>query len=188
MIRHLTQHSVVKWFAGLVTGLLLSTLGIVAVLSFTGYFEQEHLRWLERQLHAAAAQSGGTLSVATGYIEPGVEGIFVLDAISGDLTCGVLNPRSGQIAGLFRRNVAADLGVQQGKQPKYLMVTGAVEQRSQISNVRPALSLVYVADATTGRYAGYMMPWNTQVINQNQTIAQTFIPIGGGSARNVPIE
>jgi hypothetical protein len=121
-------------------------------------------------------------------IEQGIEGIFVLDFITGELTCGVMNPRTGQIAGLFRRNVAADLGVAQGKQPKYLMVTGNLDAKSIVSNVRPALSVVYVADSTTGRYMGYLLPWNTQTINLNRTQVQTFVPIGGGTARNAIIE
>jgi hypothetical protein len=188
MIRKILNHRYASLIAGLAIGCSFSGLLIACVLYFGGYIEQSRTRWLETRLHAAAAQGDGSLSIATGPIEPGIEGLFVLDAISGDLTCGVLNPRTGQIAGLFRRNIALDLGVEQGKQPKYLMVTGALELKSQVSNIRPALSLVYVADATTGRYAGYMMPWNTQVINQNQAIVQTFRPIGGGSARNVVLE
>lgn len=188
MIRKTLNHRYTSLVAGLAVGCSVSGVVIACVLHFGGYIEQARTRWLETWLHAAAAQGEGTLSIATGPIEPGIEGLFVLDSISGDLTCGVLNPRTGQIAGLFRRNVAVDLGVEQGKQPKYLLVTGAFELKSQVSNIRPAMSLVYVADSTTGRYAGYMMPWNTQVINQNQTVVQTFHPIGGGSARNVPLE
>src|SRR5262245_11062368 len=106
-----------RWtlFAGLAAGLLANLFIALAVLQWLGVFERARIHWLETKLHAAAAQTGGSLAVATGFIEHGVEGIFVLDFVSGDLTCGVLNPRTGQMAGLFKRNVANDLGVVQGK-------------------------------------------------------------------------
>jgi hypothetical protein len=190
MIRQLFQriqrHAAL--LAGLGMGLLVSVGAACAVLQWSGAWEKARIRSLETRLHAAASHSSDTLAVATGYIDQGVEGIFVLDFISGYLTCGVLNPRSGQIAGLFRRNVAADLGVVQGKQPKYLMVTGYFDAKGTVSNTRPALSLVYVADSTTGRYVGYMLPWNSQALNANRPQIQNLVPIGGGSARNVAIE
>jgi hypothetical protein len=187
MIRQLV-HRRGALLAGLGTGLLLSGLVALGLLHGSGALERARVRWLETRLHAAAAQNSGALAVATGYIEQGVEGIFVLDFISGDLTCGVLNPRTGQMAGLFKRNVAADLGVVQGKQPKYLMTTGFFDAKGTVSNTRPALSLVYIADTTTGNYIGYMLPWNSQALNANRVQIQSFIPIGGGSARKIAIE
>jgi hypothetical protein len=188
MIRQIIHHRGTRVVAGLTTGLCISGLVACAVLQACGYFDAARSRWLEKRLHAAAAQGGSTLAVATGMIEQGIEGIFVLDFITGDLTGGVLNPRTGQIGGLFRRNIAADLGVEQGKQPKYLMLTGHFDAKGMVSNTRPAMSIVYVADENTGRYMGYMLPWNPQLINQNRPQLQALVPIGGGSARNAIIE
>jgi hypothetical protein len=99
-----------------------------------------------------------------------------------------MNPRTGQVSGVFRRNITQDLGAEQGKQPKYLMVTGMLDVRGFATNDRPALSLVYVADSNTGNYMAYILPWNTQVTSQNRVVVNTFRPIGGGSARNLPVE
>lgn len=143
---------------------------------------------LETPLHALATHGGDSMAIATGPIDEGVEGVFMLDFITGELTCQVLNPRTGTLAGLYKRQIAQDLGVEAGKQPKYLMVTGAIEIRQNISNVKPADSLLYIADANTGRYACYMLPWNKAAFSQNVAQANEIIPIGGGSARNAVVE
>lgn len=143
---------------------------------------------LETPLHAMGTHGGDSMAICTGLIEEGVEGVFVLDFITGELTCKILNPRTGTLAGLYKRTVSADLGVEQGKQPKYLMVTGLFQLRQNVSNVRPADSLLYVADANTGRYVAYLLPWNKTALNQNLGQASQLIPIGTGSARNVEVE
>jgi hypothetical protein len=128
------------------------------------------------------------MAIATGPIQDGVEGFFVLDFITGELTCSVLNPRSGQMGGAYRANVVNDLGVEQGKQPQYLMVTGAAEFRTQGGNLVPAESVVYVADANTGRYVAYWLPWNRQAAQQNFPQAAAMQVLGKGSARNIQVE
>ena len=188
MIRRLVYHRVTLLMGGLATGLLISSGFSLLGLYACGYLPAARVRWLETKLHAAAAQSGDSMAVATGAIDEGVEGIFVLDFISGDLTCGVLNPRTGQLGGLFKHNVVQDLGVQQGKQPKYMLVTGIYTSPARGSNTRPAQSIVYVADSTSGRYVGYSLPWNSQLLNSNVPQIQGMNLIGAGSARNVPLE
>ena len=143
---------------------------------------------LEIPLHALGTHGGDSMAICTGPIEEGVEGVFVLDFITGELTCKVINPRTGTLAGLYKRTVSADLGVEQGKQPKYLMVTGTFQLRQNISNVRPADSILYVADANTGRYVAYLLPWNKTALNQNLAQASQLIPIGRGTARNIEVE
>jgi len=142
----------------------------------------------DSRLHALATHGNDSMVVATGPIDEGVEGMFILDAITGDLTCQVLNPRTGTLAGLYRRNVSSDLGTEQGKTPKYLMVMGAIELRQSISNVKPANSIVYVADANSGRYVAYLLPWNKAAFSQNVAQANDLIVIGRGSARNIEVE
>jgi len=185
MIRRFLQHRATLLVAGLFVGLCLSCLVAGIGLHLTGFFESARIRRLETQLHAAAAQSSDTMSIATGAIDEGVEGIFVLDFISGELTCGVLNPRTGQVGGMFQRNVVGDLGVQQGKQPKYLMTTGIYTAPAAGKNTRPAQSVVYVADSTSGKYVGYILPWNSQLLNSNIAQIQPMVPVLTGSARNV---
>ncbi len=173
------------FFVGVSLGLLIG-LGMLAGVTLTASLNPYAV--LETPLHALATHGGDTMAIATGPIDEGVEGLFILDYITGELTCQVLNPRFGTLAGLYKRNVSQDLGVEQGKQPKYLIVTGRLEVRQNISNVKPANSIVYVADANTGRYVAYLLPWNKAAFQQNVAQANELIPIGKGSARNIEVE
>ena len=129
------------------------------------------------------------MAIATGPIGDGIEGLFVLDFITGYLRCQVLNSRTGGAGGIYEHNVAADLGVQQGKQPRYLMTTGAAEFRYQGGgNVRPAGCVLYVADTNTGRYVAYMLPWNPAAAQYNATQRYPMVPLFKDTARNLVIE
>jgi len=141
-------------------------------------------------LHASATDSTNTMAIATGHIADGVEGLFVLDFITGNLQCTVLNPRTGGAGGMFQYNVSSDLGVQQGKQPRYLMTTGVAEFRipGLGGNVRPAGCVCYVADANTGRYAAYALPWNKVASQYNATQSNPMRFLYKGAARNVALE
>lgn len=174
--------------AGLLVGLMVSAAAMGGALHTWGYFDDHQIPLLEQQLHAIATHGSDKMALATGRIDEGVEGIFILDFITGDLTCQVLNPRSGTLGGLFRQNVVQDLGVEQGKQPKYLLVTGGLEIRQNISNVRPAKSLVYVADSNTGHWVAYMLPWNQQLANAGGAQAAPMVAVGRGTARNAVVE
>ena len=173
---------------GLFVGLTISVAATFATLASWGYLKRGKTQMLEQQLHAMATHGADSMAIATGEIDEGVEGVFILDFITGELTCQVLNARTGLLGGLFRQNVVADLGVEQGKQPKYLLVTGGLEIRQNISNVRPARSIVYVADSNSGRYVAYVLPWNPQLANAGGAQASAMIPIGRGSARNAVLE
>ena len=92
----------------------------------------------ETLLNATATESSDSMAIATGFIDEDVEGLFVLDFITGNLQVFVINPRSGQLGGMYAHNVAAVLGAQ--KAPKYLLVTGQAMSHWFTGNVRPARS------------------------------------------------
>jgi hypothetical protein len=48
----------------------------------------------------------------------------------------------------------------------------------------PADSLVYVADANTGQFAAYALPWNRQAAARATPQVADMIVVGKGSARN----
>jgi hypothetical protein len=169
----------------LVFGLALgAVLGAIVAVQFSS----PRIQLPTTLLNAAATHGGTTMAIATGPIQDGIEGFFVLDFITGDLTCSVMNPRTGALGGAYRANVVADLGVEQGKQPQYLMVTGAANFRTQGGNIAPAESVVYVADANTGRYVAYWLPWNRQAAQYNFAQASAMMVLGTGSARNIEVE
>ena len=170
-------------------GLLVGLGMMIGAIVVTQSFQNPPLSFPAHLLHATATDGSSTMAIATGPIDEGVEGLFVLDFITGELQCSVLNPRTGTLGGLFKHNVTLDLGVEQGKQPHYMMVTGVANFRPAAGgNVRPASSVVYVADANTGNYAAYWLPWNRQAQQYNYAQMSPMMLLGKGSARNVAIE
>jgi hypothetical protein len=112
------------------------------------------------QLKAMSGYGSENFSMVTGPIdEDGTEGVFLLDYTTGDLTCWVINPRTGLYGAGFKRNVVADLKVEKGKKPAFLLATGIVTWRGFPGPVRPANCVAYVCDANTGRFGAYGVPW-----------------------------
>ncbi|HUE73575.1 MAG TPA: hypothetical protein VMP01_22045 [Pirellulaceae bacterium] len=140
------------------------------------------------QLRAAAAHGNETFAIATGPMDNNVDGIFLLDYLTGDLTCFVLHPRVGKFTIAFKTNVVKDLPQEQGKKPAYALATGRVSVLGTSSNLRPAASAVYVADCNTGRFAAYTMPWNEGVIrNTTNLIAAPMTLQDAGKARDLKL-
>jgi len=181
MIRRLSRAPWAVLALGLVVGIAIGA-GIAGKLS------GPRIQLPETLLNASATHGGETMAMATGPIADDVEGLFILDFITGELTCKVINPRTGFLGGAYSANVVKDLGIEQGKQPKYLMVTGAANFRTQGGNVRPAQSVVYVADSNTGHWVAYWLPWNRAAAQYNFAQASQMLVMGKGSARNIQVE
>jgi hypothetical protein len=50
------------------------------------------------------------------------------------------------------------------------MISGMVNIRRGASQARPSLSVVYVAEANSGRVAAFNLPWSRQALNAGQRI------------------
>lgn len=170
-----------KFVAGLGTGLLVGVGMFIGSFATRGV-DPAALSAPPIALNATATSASDTMAIATGPISDGVEGLFTLDFLTGDLKCSFINARFGRIGGLYRRNVAADLGVAAGKQPKYLMVTGQLPLRGAVGNTRAADTAVYVCDANSGKWACYILPVN----NQAAVIAEMTL-FGGGQVRSLAV-
>jgi hypothetical protein len=86
----------------------------VAGALFAGFLLGRHQSPPEILLRATASHGAETMAVATGSIDEG-EGLFVLDYLTGELNCFVLNPRANsKFNARFRANVVQILGVEQG--------------------------------------------------------------------------
>ncbi len=134
-------------------------------------------------LAASAAESSDSLAVATGPINEEVEGVFFVDFNTGDLQCLVYYPRIGAFGAHYYTNVRQQLGGG-GKNSKYLLVTGYAETRSAVAGGRPANSLVYVTDVTSGMFAAYAVPWDTTAMASGRPQAGPLVFVGGGPIRN----
>jgi hypothetical protein len=127
--------------------------GLVAGLVISGFCPH-------RSLHATATDRYDTFAVATGPVDEGIEAIYFLDFLTGDLRAAVLSKQTGKFNAFFERNIIADLGVDPSKNPRYLMVTGIVDLRRGAAQLRPSMAAVYVAEITTGNVAAYVIPWD----------------------------
>ena len=143
----------------------------------------------ELKLKAMASHGAETFAIATGPIDDGIEGLFTLDYLTGDLQCYVINPRTGGLGGWFKTNIAKDLAVEKGKKPSYLIATGGLSpQGGAAGNYRPAGCVCYVVDANTGEVAAYTFPWSRQATAGGVTQASDMKLIYKWKARALSIE
>jgi len=139
-------------------------------------------------LKAATAARSNSLSMSTGLIDGNVEGLYVLDHLSGNLQCWLINSRTGAIGGIYKANVAAALASDKGGEPDYLMVTGNFNWTGgNIQNLQVGQSIVYVADANTGKVVGYSLNYNRTLIQRGEVQGGNLIPVCNGLARDIAI-
>ncbi len=167
-----------RWIGGFLLGLVLVACGYVA----RPLLQRQPDAWPETRLHAASAVQNEAYAMATGPIDEDVEGLFVLNVLTGDLQCSVMSIRTGRFAGLFRTNVINDLGLDPAKRPSYLMTTGQVNFPRGPGAARPSFSIVYVLDTTSGNFAAYSLPWRRDMANTGrpQTGPLTLQDVGQG--------
>jgi hypothetical protein len=113
-----------------------------------------------RPLHAVATHGADGFALATGQIDNGIEGVYFLDYLTGDLKGAVLNLNNGQFTTFYQYNVLKDLQVEGGKAPKFLMVTGIGQLRQRANQYQPGTAVIYVMEASSGTLAAYAVPWN----------------------------
>ncbi len=164
-----------------ISGVVMMVAGLLALGAALGVFasadsaeaklENSHRANVEQMiLNADGATRGKAMSLATGRVSAEVEGLFVLDHLTGSLSCIILSPRTGEASGLYSTNVTNDLGaVKAGGQQDYLMATGYIDvMGGRQGQNRPAECVVYVADGNTGQVAAYSMLYNRTALENGQ--------------------
>jgi len=111
-------------------------------------------------LEAGTASSGEKIAITTGQIDVDVEGIFILDKMTGDLFCYVVDRlNKNPLAGRFKTNISGMFGpINQGSD--LLLSTGFIRYNRGAGVNRPAECICYVADGSSGRVVGYSLNWN----------------------------
>ena len=172
---------------GLTMGLLVGVGMLVG--AWVGVHSQPApiLQMPETLLHASGSHSGDSFAMATGMFDETMEGVFLLDYLTGDLQCWVLSPQAAAFVAQFKYNVLADLGVEQGKKPNYVMVTGMASFRRGANVLMPASSVVYVADANTGNFAAYGILFNGNYFKTATPQTGILKKLGAGKARALAI-
>ena len=138
-------------------------------------------------LHTMATDSNDTFSIATAPLSENVEGLYLLDNLTGNLTVTVLG-RRGDFVGAYRHNVMTDLMIDPAKKPRFLMVPGGIQiQAGATAAVRmqPGYSVIYIAEVTTGRAAAYMTYWDTNAWKAGGQVNITLKLVGRAPIRQV---
>lgn len=172
---------------GLTMGLLVGVGMLVGALVAAKSQPAPSLQFPETVLHASGSHSGESFAMATGMFDESVEGVFLLDYLTGDLQCWVLNTQYATFSAQFKHNVLMDLGVEQGKKPNYVMVTGSASFTRGANVLMPASSVVYVADANTGNFAAYGVVFNRTMFKSGAVQQGDFKKLGAGKARALAI-
>jgi hypothetical protein len=188
MLKRFRNRPVLFVLFGLGLGLLVGLGMMIGTLTALTSQQSVGLTLPPTLLHATASHSGESMAIATGQIDEEVEGVFILDYLTGDLQCYVLNPRTYTWGGVFKANVVQDLGVEQGKKPNFAMVTGGVNfLRGSASRAVPGMSVVYVIDANTGNFAAYGLQWDRTASRGGVPQQGVLARLAVGKARSVEI-
>lgn len=137
------------------------------------------------KLHAASAARGKSISLATGWIDEAVEGVYILDHLTGNLQCWVLSPKTGSISGIYTANVNIGLESDKAGEKDYVMSTGAFAFTGGSSGQRvPARSVVYVAEGNSGNVAAFGLRYDKTTIRRGSGVDNgTLELIGKAPAR-----
>jgi len=133
---------------------------------------------------AETSLADDSFAVCTVPINGAIEGLFMLDFETGDLSGGILNPNSNppRFSGGYKHNVLKDLGFKAGqvKNPKFLLVSGLADMPVG-GNMKFAQSVLYVTDSSTGTTVAYGIPWNEQQVVAELVPLDVARPRGGGA-------
>ena len=138
-------------------------------------------------LHATATDSGTNFATATGRLDERAEGLFCLDFATGNLRGAAINPRTAKFSGYFYRNVLADLGLGDLKNPQFLLVTGEIDFQTSGGNVQRAKTVLYVTETTTGHVAAYAVPWNPSSPRIGAPFSSQLVLLDRVSTRDIPV-
>jgi hypothetical protein len=135
-------------------------------------------------LHASATHGEENFALATGEVELGLEGVFFLDMITGELTGYVINQNNGKFTTVYKHNVLKDMG--ELSKPRFLMVTGSAGLRQGVGG-RIGRSVIYVAEMNSGKFLAYGIPWAPARAATNLPTAAPFVLLDGGVFRSAAV-
>lgn len=113
--------------------------------------------WPHEPVAAAGNDRNSKFGILTTPMAPNVEGVFVLDYLTGELSGAVLNSATGQFNHTYRRSVAVDFKVDPKSKPTYAFVAGQVALPKDRRAPFPSASVIYVAELTSGQVFAYKM-------------------------------
>ena len=133
--------------------------------------------------HAVATHGSDNFAIATGLVDDEIEALYFLDYLTGDLRGAIVNRRNGQFTGYFRYNVLQDFEAI-GDPPRFLMVTGMANLPRGSGPTQIGKALIYVAEASSGQVAAYVMPFNSTLNASGAYQSGQFVRVARGSFRD----
>ena len=110
---------------------------------------------------ATATDHTEDFAIATGFLTPELEAVYLLDFKSGRLMGTVLNRQKGAFQHGYERMLANDFGLTARQKPKFMMVTGMV----QVATAQvPINHVLYVAEVNSGKMVAYFMPYRGETV------------------------
>lgn len=167
-------HSRLTW---LILGLAA---GLVVGLNLAGI-------WPQMPLHAVATHGQDNFAICTGPMDEDVEGVFVLDSVTGDLKAAVLNVQTRRFNTLFEYNVVRDFPAGHSKNPSYRIVSGVANIRQIVTAGQLARVVIYVAEAASGQIVAYGIPWLPGRAAAVVPYKGTLIPLDRWQYRTTPV-
>lgn len=118
------------------------------------------------RVHAVSSLVEESFAVCTAFVDEGLEGFFILDFETGDLSGGVLGQSPAKFTRAYRYNVLKDLEIKPGKakNPRFTLLSGVAAFGGPAGSTL-AQSVLYVTDVATGVTATYGIPWSSQAAN-----------------------
>jgi hypothetical protein len=133
--------------------------------------------------HAVATHGSDNFAIATGLIDNQIEALYFLDFLTGDLRATIVNRRNASFSSFFEHNILGDFqGI--GDPPRFLMVTGAADLPQGRAGTQIGKSLIYIAEATTGQVAAYVLPFNSTLHASGAPQTGRFVKVASGSFRS----
>jgi hypothetical protein len=96
-------------------------------------------------------------NAAAGILDP-MDGVFILDFLTGQLKGAVLNRANRTFAAFYVRDLAKDFGVDGAADPHYCIVSGYSQMNAQ-QGPTYASGVLFVGELTSGKVAAYAFPW-----------------------------
>ncbi|MCX7388865.1 MAG: hypothetical protein NTX48_19545 [Planctomycetales bacterium] len=126
----------------------------VFVMGAVAYF------WPQTLLKADAPNGNDKFTMITVKLLEGgeLEGVFVLNHLTGVLTGAAINTQTGKFGYKYLHNVAADFQTStKTPEPKYAIVTGTAALRTT-GGVQPSWGVIYVGELSSGAVIAYGFP------------------------------
>jgi len=135
---------------------------------------------------ATATHGQDNFAICTGELEDGIEAIYFLDFLSGELRAAAMNIRTRRFQAFYQRSIVNDLGTKEVKNPRYLMVSGIADlQRGAGAQQRVGRAVVYVAELNSGVCVVYAVPSIPPKANIGFQAAGPLVPLDRVEFRSV---